>query len=249
MKLSGILAICTTSAVLATAGVSVAGAASSPGSTGTSEPTAATANAHRPAARRAIAGGLKVAADAIGITRAQLATELKAGKSIAEVATAHDKTAQSVVDALVAAGTKRINAAKDEGKITGEQAQTALEKLPARAEQAVNAKAGDRKARKHRARVRRLAGGALRTAAGVINIEPKALLAELRSGKTIAEVATAKGKTPQAVIDAIVAAGSERIDTAHDNHKLTDEQAARLLDKLPGRVTKFVNEWTPKSGK
>ncbi|HEX5096599.1 MAG TPA: hypothetical protein VFX21_11320 [Acidimicrobiia bacterium] len=246
MKLSGIIAICTTSAVLATAGVSVAGAASS---TGTTEPTAATANAHRPAARRAIAGALKVAADAIGITRAQLATELKAGKSVAEVATAHDKTPQSIVDALVAAGTKRINAAKDAGKITDEQAQTALEKLPARAEQAVNAKAGDRKARKHHARVRRLAGGALRRAADVIGIEPKALIAELRSGKTIAEVATAKGKAPQAVIDAIVAAGSERINTAHDNHKLTDEQAAALLDKLPGRAEKFVNEWTPKSGK
>src|SRR5262249_35839363 len=124
----------------------------------------------------------------------QLAEELRAGRSIAEVATAHEKDPQSVVDALVAAATKRINAAKDAGTITDERAQTALDKLPARAARAVNAKAGDRAVRKHRARVRRLAGGALRTAADVIDIEPKALLAELHTGKTIATSRLQRGR-------------------------------------------------------
>ena len=45
---------------------------------------------------------LTAAADAIGITADELKTEIQAGKSIAEVAVENGKTAQDVIDALVA---------------------------------------------------------------------------------------------------------------------------------------------------
>ena len=45
---------------------------------------------------------LTAAADAIGITADELKTEIEAGKSIAEVAVENGKTAQDVIDALVA---------------------------------------------------------------------------------------------------------------------------------------------------
>jgi len=45
---------------------------------------------------------LETAASAIGITADELKTELQAGKTVAEVATANGKTAQQVIDALVA---------------------------------------------------------------------------------------------------------------------------------------------------
>jgi uncharacterized protein (DUF433 family) len=248
MKLSGILATCTTAAVLATAGVSVAGAASNPG-TATTVRTENVAKAHPKAARRTAIAGVRAAAKAIGIKPADLAQELKAGKSLAEVATAHGKTPQSVVDALVAAATKRINAAHDAGRISDERAASALEKLSARATSAVNAKRGDRKHARPGARVRHLGRHAIRTAADTIGIEPRALVGELRAGTTIAKSATANGTTPQAVIDAIVADGTTRINDAKEAGKVSDEQAAKLLEKLPARAAKFVNEWIPKPRK
>src|SRR3954471_7720678 len=78
MKLTGIIATCTTAAVLATAGVSVASASSGSGAPAS---TAATTKAHPEAVRRAALAGLKVSAHTIGISPAALAAELRTGKS------------------------------------------------------------------------------------------------------------------------------------------------------------------------
>jgi hypothetical protein len=51
---------------------------------------------------------LEAAATAIGITADELKTELQAGKTIAEVAVANGKTAQDVIDALVADATANL---------------------------------------------------------------------------------------------------------------------------------------------
>jgi uncharacterized protein (DUF433 family) len=52
----------------------------------------------------------------------------------------------------------------------------------------------------------------LRAAAKVIGVEPRDLVAQLRDGKSVAEVAQANDVEPQAVVDAIVAAGTERLE-------------------------------------
>src|SRR5205823_2511598 len=60
------------------------------------------------------AGGaeLGVAATAIGITEDQLRTELKAGKTIAQVAQAHNVDVQKVIDALVADAKAKLQQAE-----------------------------------------------------------------------------------------------------------------------------------------
>jgi hypothetical protein len=65
---------------------------------------------------------LQVAAQTIGITVDQLRTELQGGKTIAEVAKAHDVDPQKVIDAIVAESTKRIDEAVTNGKLTSDQA-------------------------------------------------------------------------------------------------------------------------------
>ena len=127
MKLTQIIASATVAAVLGSAGYAVAGAtsgASTAPSTaaaittkanGTAKPNATTKRARR---RRVIAGALNVAAGAIGITRPALVQELRGGKTIAEVATEHGTTAQSVIDAIDKAATAKIEAAQTAGKIT-----------------------------------------------------------------------------------------------------------------------------------
>ena len=62
--------------------------------------------AHRRQIRRA---GVAISARTIGVTPQDLVTELRSGKSIADVAAEHDVSAQTVVDALVAAADSKIN--------------------------------------------------------------------------------------------------------------------------------------------
>ena len=57
---------------------------------------------------------LDAAAEAIGITEDELRTALEGGQSIAQVAEANDVDVQTVIDALVADATERLEAAIDE---------------------------------------------------------------------------------------------------------------------------------------
>jgi hypothetical protein len=82
-------------------------------------------------------------------------------------------------------------------------------------------------------------------AAKTIGITPAALRTELQSGKTIAAIATEHGVAPQAVIDAIEAAGQTKIDAAQAAHKITAERAAKLKTRLDRAVPRIVNTWLP----
>lgn len=110
-------------AMLGTPGVSGA----QDGTTSTTEQSAATPDAARP--RPPHPGArleLKAAADALGITPAELLTELKAGKSIADVASEKNVDLSKVTDAMVADGTAKL--------------QEMIDKLPDRVDEAVQRK-------------------------------------------------------------------------------------------------------------
>jgi hypothetical protein len=83
-------------------------------------------------------GALDVSAKAIGISPQVLKTELQAGKSIAEVAEAHQVPVQDVQQALVDAATAKLNEAVANGRITQERADKVIARLPALAERVVN---------------------------------------------------------------------------------------------------------------
>jgi hypothetical protein len=144
MKLTQIIATATTAAVLGTAGISIAGATANGGSAAKPSASASSPSDGNHSARRAhhrrivVRKALAVAAGAIGIAPKDLVKELRAGKTIAEVATAHHVDPQHVVDALVKAATQRIEAAKTAGKINPERAAKLEERLPARITKFVN---------------------------------------------------------------------------------------------------------------
>ena len=73
--------------------------------------------------------GIKPVADAIGITPEQLLTELRSGKSIADVAKAHGVSEAKVVAAIEAQATKRIDEAVSKGHLTSDQAVKIKSKL------------------------------------------------------------------------------------------------------------------------
>ena len=81
--------------------------------------------------------GLAISAKAIGITPQALVTDLKAGNSIAGVATQHGVSPQTVVGDLVSAADGQINQAVP-GKLTLTQANKIEAKLPGRVTKVVN---------------------------------------------------------------------------------------------------------------
>jgi transposase-like protein len=246
MKPTQLIAAAVTAAVLGTAGVSIAGAASDGGSA--PAPTQAIAGRDHPRlapvaqhARRALRRGLQLAAKTIGVDAKELRDELRAGKSIADVATEHGVDPNTVITALVDAATTKINTAKTNGKLTDEQATKLLANLGERVTNVVQHKGPfAAHGRRHAQRLRRRARAGGKLAAQTIGIDAKALRDELRSGKSIADVATEHGIAPNTVINALVDAATTKINAAKAAGKLTDAQAARLLDHLTERISRFV---------
>jgi uncharacterized protein (DUF433 family) len=110
----------------------------------------------------------------------------------------------------------------------------------------VSATAATQKARPAIVR-RRLRRAGVKLAAKTIGILPADLVKELRAGKTIAAVATAHGVQPQAVIDALKAAATAKIEAAKAAGKITTERAVRLQHRFDVAIPKFVNDWHPRS--
>ena len=106
-----------------------------------------------------------------------------------------------------------------------------------------------RKERPHRGRrhaARRLLGKPLETAAQVIGVPREQLVAGLRAGMSIAAQAEAAGVDPAKVEQALVRAGTERIDEAVSKKRLAAERAAALKARLPELAKKLVTR-TPKA--
>ena len=84
--------------------------------------------------------GLDAAADYLGLTETQLRSELQGGKTLAQVAQAHGKTANGLIDALVANAKTRLDQAVAAGRLTQSQANEILSGLRDRIDNLVNSK-------------------------------------------------------------------------------------------------------------
>jgi len=83
--------------------------------------------------RGGMKGGMQMStiATALGITETELKTELQAGKSVADVATAKNVSLDKVISAIVDAETKNLQQAVTDGKLTQAQADQRLADLKA----------------------------------------------------------------------------------------------------------------------
>ncbi len=92
--------------------------------------------------------------------------------------------------------------------------------------------------RAHRREIRR---DGVAISAKTIGVTPKALVSELRSGKSIADVAGEHGISAQTVVNALNSAADARITQAVSANKLTSTEAAKIEAALPAYLTKAVN--------
>ncbi len=92
-------------------------------------------------------------------------------------------------------------------------------------------------------------GPGLAAAATALDMTEDELRAALETeGTTLADVAEQEGVPVETLVDALVAAASERIATAVEEGRLTQEQADERLADLEERITERVNSEAPLAG-
>lgn len=101
------------------------------------------------------------------------------------------------------------------------------------------ARKGDGQHRRH------LAKRVVTNIAEVLGMQPRDLLTELKTGKTVAQVANERGIETQSLIDQLVAKVNAKVDEAVANGKLSAERAAQIKQKAPERITKLVDTPLP----
>jgi predicted XRE-type DNA-binding protein len=87
--------------------------------------------------------------------------------------------------------------------------------------------------------------GGLDAAAAYLGLTEDALHTQLESGKTLAQVAQAQGKSVAGLKDAIVADAKSHLDDEVAAGRLTQAQASQLLDELKSHVDDLVNGTLP----
>jgi len=180
---------------------------------------------------------LTPAAQFLGISVSTLTSDLNAGKTLAQEATAKGKKADDLISAIVAAQKTNLDNEKAAGWITADQETAILTQYQDAVTDLVNngppvPKIGQ-------------AGGLLQTAATFLGVSVADLQTALESGKSLADVAKAQGKSVDDLVTALLAPAKKNLDQAVTDGKLTQAQETAILNKMTTGLTNLVNNTKP----
>lgn len=184
---------------------------------------------------KARGGLLQAAATYLGLDRKALLQQLRSGKSLAQVADARNKSTAGLETALLNAFKAKLDKAVAAGKLDNARAQKLVAAAPAVIHRLVTHAP---KARPAKANVR---NGFLKVAADYLDLDRKALVQQLRSGKSLAQVATAKNKSVDGLETVIFNAFKAKVDKAVAAGKLNSAVAQMLLQHAPALIERVVN--------
>ncbi len=184
---------------------------------------------------KARGGLLQAAATYLGLDRKALLQQLRSGKSLAQVADARNKSTAGLETALLNAFKAKLDKAVAAGKLDNARAQKLVAAAPAVIHRLVTHAP---KARPAKANVR---NGFLKVAADYLDLDRKALVQQLRSGKSLAQVAAAKNKSVDGLETVIFNAFKAKVDKAVAAGKLNSAVAQMLLQHAPALIERVVN--------
>ena len=179
---------------------------------------------------------LQAAADATKLSTGDILKQVRGGKTLAEVITTNGASVETVVNAAVAKATDEINMAVKAGRLGQAQADALIANLQKVYTAAVNGKL-HLLAEKANAMV-----GVLRLAAEQTGMTVKDIVAEIRSGKSLAAVLTEHNVDPAAFITSAVNAAKIRLDKAVTNGRITQADADKRLEQFQQRLTDRMNK-------
>ena len=79
------------------------------------------------------------------------------------------------------------------------------------------------------------------TAAEALGISPRELAIDLRTGQSIAEVASERGMEIEVVADALTTKATTAIDAAEANGRIDEERAAQRKERLPEVIDRLLH--------
>jgi hypothetical protein len=176
---------------------------------------------------------LTPAAGYLGISVSDLTADLKGGKTLAQEATAKGKTASGLIDAIVAAEKKVLDAQNAAGWLTDAQETNVLAGLKDAVTDLVNNGPGVPPSGAR--------AGLLQTAATYLGMSVGDLQSDLASGKTLAQEATAKGKTVDGLVQALLAPLKTDLDKRVTAGDITSAQESAILNRETQRLTDLAN--------
>ena len=175
---------------------------------------------------------LKAAVQYLELDRAELVKDLRSGQTLAQIATARGKTVSGLEAAMVAAVKTKLDAAVAAGKLSAADEQTKLVRVQKLVDRLVNAKLTGRERRHAAARL-------LTVAAKYIGVTPRALAADLQ-GKSLAQVATAHGKTVAGLKAALLQPFKDRLDKAVASGRISAADAQAKLAKISAKLDELI---------
>ncbi|HEX5506237.1 MAG TPA: hypothetical protein VFW96_26715 [Thermomicrobiales bacterium] len=221
-----------------------AGPAAQPAASGTPAPGAgqdcksapSPAAAQQEAAQQAAFGA---AASTLGLTPEQLKQELANGKTLADLAQAKGVAVQQVKDAMLAAGRASLDAAVKNNQLTRAEADTYYNDalVPLTDKLTMTGAANPRAARTPAPGQRAAGQAAWDAAASALGLTRDQLTQQLDAGKSVADLARAKGLSIQQVKERMLAAGRASLNDAVKNGQLTQAQADDTYNGLVVPVT------------
>jgi lipoate-protein ligase A len=200
-------------------------------------------------------GGAKIASEAVakvlGLTADELKAELQSGKSLADIAKAKGVDVEKVKTTILDEFTAKEQAEVASGEHTQAEVDAKIAEFTTRLDDIVNGvkpagmpgeMGGHGGKGGHGPRAGMIAGDAV---AKVLGLTADELKTELQSGKSLADVATAKGVDIEKVKTAILAEAKTHLDEEVASGEHTQAEADQKLADLTARLDDIVNGVKP----
>ena len=183
-------------------------------------------------------------AKVLKLTAAELQTQLKSGKSLADIAKTQNVAISAVTAVLIADFKTHLDAEVASGKHTQAEATAKLTEFTARVTDMVNGvrptggQMGGKKS-----------GGTKSEAlAKVLKLTAAELQTQLKSGKSLADIAKTQNVAISAVTAVLIADFKTHLDAEVASGKHTQAEATAKLTEFTARVTDMVNGVRPTGG-
>jgi len=159
--------------------------------------------------------------------------EANSGKSLAEIAVAHNVTRQAVVDLIVKNMNQQVDKGLADKRITAEQANEMKTNAVEKAQQIVDGQLmGSDKMHNRQVPQEMLT---------LLKIDEQTFKQEVDSGKSLTEIAAAHNVSKQAVVDLIVKNMNQQIDKGLADKRLTVEQANEMKTNAVEKAQQMVD--------
>jgi len=191
---------------------------------------------------------IETAAQELGISPKTLAGELFRGNTLADMAKNEGVSEVDLLKAITNEKKTRLMKDLDEGRITEEQYERLLSILQEKVAELLNSnwlmKPSIDKSR-HGKNKPQGPHHLISASAKQIGIDPKGLIEQLQSGKTIAEVADHNGIAADSLLNTLVQPIQERIDEAMSTGKISTQEAGQRLQETKRKFTDLINQTWP----